>query len=133
MSAAAAISWLQRPAKSRNRRAGSFSGTIPIPSSFVTKMTVPGNAPAGVDQLPAAGRRLLFREALSPPLGLVEEVVDPEGEAVDEEDPVRRRPADGARQIDGLFDRLPVLPLRASRCFFTRSSISGSMTGQVAT
>ena len=66
-----------------------------------------GERPAGGDQLAAANGRRLFRKDLPPLLGLVEEVVDPEGEAVDEEDPVRRRPADGAGQIDGLFDRLP--------------------------
>ena len=42
--AAAAIIWFSARRSRRNRRVASSSGTIPMPSSFVTKMTVPGNA-----------------------------------------------------------------------------------------
>ena len=119
--ARAAITWFARPTRSRYRRAWAFSGTMPMPTSLLTKMTVPrhGRRPRRASRRHVGRRRLRpQRRALCS--GGVHQIVDPQRHAIDQHHAVLSCRGNTPGQIEGSSIVSQPRPRRAARCCSTR-------------
>ena len=113
-SAAAAMRWFTAPSRSRKRSPIAVGGWTPSPTSLETTTSETRRSPRTRGEL--VGRRQDGRVVVAP----VQEVGDPEREAVDDDQVEPRRQATaGAGEVERLLDGEPVAraaPRGAGRC-----------------